>query len=333
MKAIILAGGSGERFWPLSTPEKPKQFLEIFSDKSLIRETFERLNYKLEPKDIFVVTAEKHREQTLKELPELGIGNVILEPVARNTAPACFVGSLVAEEDEVVFFLPADHYIPNKEKFWEVVERGIKAAEGNNGLVTMGIKPTRPETGYGYIEAGEEVGNGVMKVDNFREKPNHETALEYLKEGNYYWNSGMFLWKKDVFLEEMKRYNEDIYNTLKDINPKDVEEIRKVYSDLRKISIDYALMEKSERVFTIMADYEWSDVGNWVSVREMEGYSDGKDNVHLVDSENVFVKSNKNVGVVGVDGVVIIETENGILVAKEDRVNDIREVYQNFYEK
>ncbi|KAF2955542.1 mannose-1-phosphate guanylyltransferase [Marinitoga sp. 38H-ov] len=333
MKAIILAGGSGERFWPLSTSKKPKQFLKIFSEKSLIRETFERLAFKLDPSDIFVVTAEKYKEETLKELPELNEKNVLLEPVARNTAAACFLGTLVANKGEVVFILPADHYIPNKEKFWRTVEKGIYAAEKYNGLITMGINPTRPETGYGYIESGEEIEENILKVKSFKEKPDYNTAIEYLKEGNYYWNSGMFFWKKDVFLEEMRKYNEDIYNNMINLNPNNIEELHIKYPEIRKISIDYALMEKSEKVYTVKAEYEWSDVGNWVSVREMEGYSDNNNNVHLVDSKNVFVKSNKNVGVVGLENIIIIETENGLLVAKEDKINDIREIVNQLKEK
>ncbi|WGS64005.1 mannose-1-phosphate guanylyltransferase [Marinitoga aeolica] len=333
MKAIILAGGSGERFWPLSTSKKPKQFLKIFSDKSLIRETFERLLFKLKSEDIFVVTAERYKEETLRELPELNEKNVLLEPVARNTAPACFLGTLVANDEEVVFVLPADHYIPNKEKFWKTVEKGIYAAENYNGLVTMGINPTRPETGYGYIEAGEELEENIMKVKSFREKPNMETALEYIESGNYYWNSGMFFWKKDIFLEEMRKYNEDIYNSMIELDPNNTEHLHRVYPTLRKISIDYALMEKSERVYTIKAEYEWSDVGNWVSVREMEGYSDNEKNVHLVDSKNVFVKTDKNVGVVGLENIIIIDTKNGLLVAKEDKINDIREIVSQLKKK
>ncbi|GAB6188841.1 mannose-1-phosphate guanylyltransferase [Marinitoga arctica] len=333
MKAIILAGGSGERFWPLSTSKKPKQFLKIFSDKSLIRETFERLNYKLEPKDIYVVTAEKYKNETLKELPELNENNVLLEPVARNTAPACFLGTLVAEDDEVVFILPADHYIPNKEKFWKTVEKGIYAAEKYNGLITMGINPTRPETGYGYIEADNEIESNIMKVKSFKEKPDINTALKYIQEGNYYWNSGMFFWKKSVFLDEMKKYNEDIYNDMINLKVNDTEQIHLKYPNIRRISIDYALMEKSDKVYTVKAEYEWSDVGNWVSVREMDGYSDNDENVYLVESKNVFVKSNKNVGIVGLENIIVIDTENGLLISKEDKINDIRKVVGKLKEK
>ncbi|WP_129408677.1 mannose-1-phosphate guanylyltransferase [Marinitoga lauensis] len=333
MKAIILAGGSGERFWPLSTSKKPKQFLKIFSDKSLIRETFERLVYKLKPEDIYIVTAEKYKNDTLKELSELPENNVLLEPIARNTAPACFLGTLVADNDEVVFILPADHYIPDKEKFWKTVEKGIYAAEKYNGLITMGINPTRPETGYGYIEAGNDLEDNIMKVKSFKEKPDYNTALKYLQEGNYYWNSGMFFWKKDIFLEEMKKYNEDIYNDMNELNPNNIDQLHEIYPKIRRISIDYALMEKSDKVYTVKAEYEWSDVGNWVSVREMEGYSDNNENVHLVDSKNVFVKANKNVGIVGLENIIVIDTENGILIAKEDKINDIREIVKQLKKK
>ena len=326
MKAVILAGGSGERFWPLSTSKKPKQFLKIFSDKSLIRETFERLSYKLETKNIYVVTAEKYKEETLKELPELDEKNVILEPVARNTAPACFLGTLTGESEEVIFILPADHYIPDREKFWETVEKAEEEASKGTGIITMGIKPTRPETGYGYIETGIKTTEDIYKVSKFREKPNYDTALEYIKEGNYYWNSGMFLWRKDKFLEEMKKYSEDTYNKLININPNETEEIRKIYSEVEKISIDYALLEKSKDVYTLKAEYEWSDVGNWVSVREMEGYSDKEKNVYLYDSKNVFVKSGKNIGIIGLENIVVIETESGILIADDEKVNEIKEI-------
>ncbi|KLO23293.1 mannose-1-phosphate guanylyltransferase [Marinitoga sp. 1197] len=333
MKAIILAGGSGERFWPLSTSKKPKQFLKIFSNKSLIRETFERLNYRLHSEDIYIVTAEKYKNETLKELPELDEKNILLEPVARNTAPACFLGTLVADDNEVVFILPADHYIPDKEKFWETVEKGVYAAEKYNGLITMGISPTRPETGYGYIEVEKEIEKKILKVSSFKEKPDLETALKYLKEGNYYWNSGMFFWKKSIFLEEMKKYNEDIYNSLIKLNPFNTDQLNQVYPDLRKISIDYALMEKSSIVYTVKAEYEWSDVGNWVSVRDMEGFSDKNDNVYLIDSKNVFVKSEKNVGIIGLDNIIVIDTKNGILVVKDNRINEIREIVSRLKEK
>ncbi|AEX85465.1 mannose-1-phosphate guanylyltransferase [Marinitoga piezophila KA3] len=333
MKAIILAGGSGERFWPLSTSKKPKQFLKIFSEKSLIRETFERLQFKLSPEDIFVVTGEKYKEQTIKELPEIPEKNVILEPIAKNTAPACFLGTLVADENEVVFILPADHYIPDKEKFWKTVGLAVKAAEEYNGLITLGIMPTRPETGYGYIESGELLEDKVMKVSSFKEKPDFNTAVEYLKKGNYFWNSGMFIWKKSVFIKEMELNHHKTFEVLKDVNPYNIDEIKEKYPKLEKISIDYALMEKSKNVYTVKAEFEWSDVGNWVSVREMEGYSDNKDNVYLVNSKNVFVKSNKNVGIVGLENIIVIDTENGLLISKETEINKIRDIVKQLKEK
>lgn len=171
MKALILAGGSGERFWPFSTPETPKQFLKLFGDKSLIRWTFERVLKRLDPKDVIVVTHRDYVERTKEELPELPPENIIAEPLKKNTAPACFVGTKLAEDDEPVLVLPADHRISDVEKFWETMEKALDAVEKYGGLFTFGIVPTRPETGYGYIEVGKELEDGVHEVAQFRENP------------------------------------------------------------------------------------------------------------------------------------------------------------------
>lgn len=333
MKAIILAGGSGERFWPLSNSKTPKQFLKIFSNKSLIRETYERLALKLDPKDIFVITAEKHFGLTKKELPELSENNIILEPIPRNTAPACTLATLVADKNEVVFILPADHYIPDVERFWRIIFKAVNAAKAYNGLFTLGINPTRPETGYGYIESGSEIEEGIFEVTSFREKPNVETAIDFMKKGKFYWNSGMFIWKSDVFFEEMKKYNPSIVEKLKDIDPRDIEKLREIMPEVERISIDYALMEKSKKVYTVKSNFSWSDVGNWLSVRELKGYSDKNENVKVIEGENVYVSSKKFVGIIGLSNIVVVETENGILVANEEKVQKVREIVSELKEK
>ncbi|BBE30509.1 mannose-1-phosphate guanylyltransferase [Tepiditoga spiralis] len=333
IKAIILAGGSGERFWPLSNSKTPKQFLKIFSNKSLIRETYERLVLKLDPKDIFVITAEKHFDLTKKELPELPEENIILEPIPRNTAPACTLATLVADKNEVVFILPADHYIPDVENFWKTIFKAVNAAKEYDGLFTLGIKPTRPETGYGYIESKNEVEENIFKVKAFREKPNVETAIDFIKKGNFYWNSGMFIWKKDVFFEEMEKYNSNIIKKLKDVDPRNIEKLRKIMPEVEKISIDYALMEKSKKVYTIKSNFSWSDVGNWLSVRELKGYSDENENVKVVEGKNIYVSSKKFVGVIGLSNIVVVETDNGILVANEEKVQKVREIVSELKEK
>ncbi|MDN5341136.1 MAG: mannose-phosphate guanylyltransferase [Oceanotoga sp.] len=327
MKAIILAGGSGERFWPLSNSKTPKQFLKIFSNKSLLRETFERLNHKLSKDDIFVVTSEKHFINTKNDIPELSENNIILEPIARNTAPACMLATLCAKNDDIVLILPADHYIPDWINFWKTVDLAIKAAE-NDSLITFGISPNRPETGYGYIEKSEEISKDIFNVKSFREKPNLDTAIDFLKSNNFLWNSGMFVWKKSVFMNEMKLYNRDMYDKMNELNPKNIEKLRKIMPEVERISIDYALMEKSKNVKCIQSNFTWSDVGNWVSVRELEGYSDKKENIYLFNSKNVFIHSNKKVGIVGLENIVLIETDDGILISKEDSVQNVRNIVE-----
>ncbi|HOB15649.1 MAG TPA: mannose-1-phosphate guanylyltransferase [Defluviitoga sp.] len=330
MKAVILAGGSGERFWPLSNSKKPKQFLKLFSDKSLIRETYERLLDKMNPADIYIVTSENYYELTKQEIPEINEKNLILEPIPRNTAPACMLGTLVAEENEIVTILPADHFIPNKDAFWDTLNKGIEAASKYIGLFTLGITPTRPETGYGYIEVCSELEPNIFKVKSFKEKPDQQTAKTFIEKGNFFWNSGIFIWKKEVFLKEMEHHAYEIYEQLINIDPFDIYTLKEIYPNVKKISIDYALMEKSKNIYVIKTDLLWSDVGNWVSVRELTGYSDDSKNVHIIDGENVFVKTDKKVGVIGLSNIVVVESEEGILITTEEKAQKVRNISQKF---
>lgn len=316
MKALILAGGSGERFWPLSTNKTPKQFLRLFSDKTLLQQTYARLRYRLPPNDIYVVTLYKYAQKTCENLPELPKKNVLLEPDKKNTAAACVFGTLSVEADnEIIFVVPADHYIPDVEKFWQTVEIAEEFLKENDKIITFGIKPSRYETEYGYIEA---IGKGRIKnVKKFHEKPSYEKAKEYVDSGKFFWNSGMFMWRKDFFIEEMKKHSPEIIEPF--LNKEDLNE---VYSNVMSISIDHALMEKTTEISMVMAEFEWSDVGNWASLKELK--VENTESV-LVNSENVFVKATKPVVAIGIEGVVIVETDNGILVAKDDNLQMIRE--------
>jgi mannose-1-phosphate guanylyltransferase len=324
LKVIILAGGSGERFWPLSTPEMPKQFLKLFGNKTLLRQTFERISQEIPVEDIFVVTSIKYEKQTQRELPELPEHNILLEPLKKNTAPACVYGTLktTKNDDETIFVVPADHYIPDTDKFWECVKKAEEFLnKQKEGIITFGIVPTRPETGYGYIEISSEIEQDIFEVKIFREKPNYETAVEYINSGNFYWNSGMFMWKKEYFIAQMKKHSPEI------INPFLQEElIEKIYERIEAISIDYALMEKADRIYLVKSDFIWSDVGNWRSLKEL-GVENSKNTV-LIDS-NAFVQTTKPTMVIGLNNIIVVETENGILITDEKQLERIREGMRN----
>ncbi len=317
MKTIILAGGSGERFWPLSTPQTPKQFLKLFGEKTLLRQTFERLLYRARPDDIYIVTNKIYEQPTSSEVPELCRENILLEPLKKNTAPACTFATLHFDENETIFIVPADHYIPDVETFWQCVELAQKFVETHEGIVTFGIVPSRPETGYGYIEIDKQVHENIFSVKMFREKPNYETAVEYVNSGKFFWNSGMFMWKKDYFVAQMKKHAPEIIEPF--LQEKDTETI---YHKVPSISIDYALMEKADRIYTVKSDFIWSDVGNFRSLKEL-GIENSPGAV-LIDS-NAFVRTTKPTVVIGLKDIVVVESQNGILVADEKQLERIKE--------
>ncbi len=335
MQIVILAGGSGERFWPLSTKETPKQFLKLFGTKSLVRQTYERLEGFVNPEDVFIVTSQKDKERTKKEIPELPERNILGEPFRRNTAAACMSGTLMAKDSETVLVLPADHRIVDKELFWKFIRYAEQGAEEFGGLFTFGIKPTRPETGFGYIEAGKKFSDEVLKVIRFREKPNREIAIQYLESGNFFWNSGMFLWKKECFIREMRACSPEVFNALEHMNPFEVESVQECYEQVPSISIDYALMEMSEHIRVVPVDLEWSDVGNWESIRELEGYSQSGEKNCFIEAENCFVssQSGKKIGVIGLNNIVVVETDEGILVCREEDCQKVREISRFFNRK
>lgn len=318
MKCVILAGGSGERFWPLSTKETPKQFLKLFSNKTLLRETFERISFRLKPQDIYIVTNHSYAETTYKEIPELPKENVLLEPAKKNTAPACTYATLMFEPEEIVFIVPSDHYIPETEKFWRCVEIAERFLQTHEGIITFGVVPSRVETAYGYIEAGEQIEPGIFKAKKFHEKPDRDTASIYIERGNYFWNSGMFMYRVSYFIEQMKKHAPQVIGPF--LTEKDT---KKIYEQTPSISIDYALMEKADRIFMVRADFVWSDVGSFRSLKEL-GVANSKRAV-VMNGENLFVKTSKPTIVIGVSDVAVVESEHGILVCRMDQLDKLRE--------
>ncbi len=324
MKAVILAGGSGERFWPFSTKDTPKQFLKLFDGRSLIRLTFDRLKRFIEPEDIYVVTSADQIDRTFTELTGIPRENIVGEPMRRNTAAACFLGALAAGPENIQLVVPADHRIESPDEFWKCVEVAENSVKLNGGLITFGIQPTRPETGYGYIETGEQ-NDGVYKVLSFREKPDRDTAVSFMKSGNLYWNSGMFVWRGADLISEIRKTSPSLFRALDGADPFDGPDLGSRYEGLESISIDYAVMERSREVWMVPGRFRWSDVGSWTSMRELEGYT--SDHI-LIDCERVFVKSTtgRTIGVLGMEDLIIIDTEEGLLICRDADSQRVREI-------
>ena len=345
MKILIMAGGSGERFWPLSTKERPKQLLTLVSNKSMIRETVDRvLNY-VEPKDIYVATNEIQSKNIISELEDIPERNIIIEPAFKDTAAAIAYGSMIvsrdSHRDEVITVLASDHLISDVNGFIKSLEiADQKAREGY--IVTLGIKPNRPETGYGYIQLNELSINIPSKAVRFMEKPNLETAIEYIEQGNYVWNSGMFIFKYSTIVNELEKY---IPNHVKVINDmKKVIEMktglelsnatRPYFDKFERISIDFAVMEKSQIIQCIPVDFGWNDVGGFNSLEEVFE-KDEFDNI-IKDVKYIQVDSNNNIVIssresrlitsIGVSNMVIVDTEEALLICNKDDSQRIKEL-------
>ncbi len=340
MKAIILAGGSGTRLWPLSRKNFPKQFLKLNGDKSLLQQTVERLLQAVTPEDIVVMTNSDYKFHVQSDFQFLNSklltqdSNIILEPEGRNTAPAIALGikycmeKLGCNADEVVFVCPSDHIIKPADKFAEYINLAKEVAR-KGYIVTLGIKPDRPETGYGYIKAGKSIGIGTesYKVERFTEKPDADTARHYLSEGNYYWNSGMFVFSIGTMLKELERYALEI-NELASMG---FEGMVAKFDRMPDISIDYAVMEKSDKVVTLPLDLYWNDIGSWDSLYdvldkdEMENVKKG--DVIAIDTKRSLIIGNKRVvTTIGLEDCLVVETDDAILISRKGEAQKVRDV-------
>lgn len=343
--SVIMAGGGGTRFWPLSRHENPKQLLNLGGRDTLINETIDRITEAVDKDYIFIVTNEgqaKVLENTVnnKVLKE----NILLEPVMRNTA-ACIgyaaFSIFMKYGDGVMCVFPSDHHIKDEKEFSNIVKKAVSIAEYNDKLITIGIKPTFPSTGYGYIKSvsGREVEiENCFKVDEFVEKPNFKTATRYVKDGNYYWNSGMFVWKVSVILENFKRFLPKLYNGLKELSKymgteNEYEKVKEIYPSLLSTSIDYGVMERSNNVLVIPGDFGWNDVGSWDSLGALYE-SDDHGNIIKgenigIDTKNSIVYSDKRmIATIGVSNLIIVETDDAVLVCPKDRAQDVKKVVE-----
>ena len=348
MYIVILAGGAGTRFWPLSRRQRPKQLMSVFGGKSMLQRTVERV-LPLQPRRMLIVTNVLQAAETARQveeyLAEVAI-DIIAEPVGRNTAPAIgLAAAIIAQHDPeaIMVVLPADHYIIDEERFRATL-RQAQAAAGQGSLVTLGIRPDRPETGYGYIEADLSFNaDGPRPVKRFVEKPSLEKALEFLAARNFYWNSGMFVWQVRVILAEIARHMPALSAGLMKLDIPAVDwnmaglpaQIATLYNAIESQSIDYGVMEKAARAEVIPADFGWSDVGSWRALPEVIA-PDADGNVVIdapasinIDSRNCLVYGGgKLVALVGVKDLIVVNTEDALLVCAEDRAQEVKQVVE-----
>jgi mannose-1-phosphate guanylyltransferase len=331
LNVVILAGGKGERFWPLSTPDKPKPFLQFFSERSLLQQTFDRARKLVPASQILLVVGEQHERLSREQLPELSHDRILLEPVGRDTSAAIGYASLQLPADSTMLLLPADHLIPDEEEFVLNVRAAAGFVEEEGGPCTFGIRPTRPETGYGYIEAGEDsVAPGIFPVKRFIEKPDAEKAEEYVRQKSYYWNSGMFLWTVSRIQELLRIHLPDLWSGLQRLSLQR-ESFRKIYEELPKISIDYGVMQKADRVVVMLATFRWDDIGSWNSLpRMLETDTDGNliwgRNIGMEISNCILYAESLTMVTAGIRDLVIVQRGDHILICHKDHANRLKEL-------
>ena len=356
---IIMAGGVGSRFWPMSTPEKPKQFIDVLGiGKSLIQLTVERFDTVIPIENVWIVTSEKYKNIVMEQLPGVPESQILLEPCMRNTAPCIEYVSrkIYAKYPEAnLVFSPADHIVIDVNTFREVIKNSLAFTENREAILTLGMMPTRPETGYGYIKAissqrsavsGQQfnlcrdvtpVRSNIHKVEAFKEKPNLETAKSYLNEGGYYWNAGIFIWNVKMVVNTISNLVPDLASVFDKIEPyfyteKEQEIVNQYFPTCPNISLDYAVMEKSKEVFVYPANFGWSDLGTWGSLYTHLEQDENKNatvgnNINLVDCKNcvVHTPAERKVVIQGLDNYIIAESDNTLLICRKEDEQHIKD--------
>ncbi len=354
--AVIMAGGSGTRFWPWSRQELPKQLLPIVSHRTMVRETVDRLRKLAPPERIFVVTNRSQVVPMRREIPRIPEKNFLAEPVGRNTAPCLCLASIAVQRldpEASMIVLPADHSISPEEIFLEDLRNAAAFAARGDFLMTLGIHPTRPETGYGYIQKGEvlaRVGQtNIFKARAFREKPAVEKAKAYLRQGKYLWNSGIFVWKVGVFWRAVRDHLPDLYGEMRLLNeawgtPRAKRALEQVYGNCRNVSVDYGIMEKAKNVGVVEARFRWSDVGSWSALWEIRpkdrdgnaqiGKRPGRGKVLSIDSSGCLIRGEeKLITLIGMKDTVVIESGNALLICPRNRSQEVRLVLEELKKK
>lgn len=340
---LIMAGGKGTRFWPLSTEEKPKQFLNLIGEETMIQMTVNRIKPIIPIERIFICTGERYVDLVKEQLPELPERNIIVEPEGRNTTPCIALSAFIIKryyKDANMVVLPSDHLIKDEGEFRNIVLSADYFIKNNNkAIITLGMKPTRSETGYGYIMYSNEKqvtnNHDFIRVEAFVEKPNKEKAEVYINEGNYLWNGGMFLWSVDNILKNIKKYSPNTYEALHLLDSAKEEQIQEIinnnYKSTESISIDYSVLEKSKNIYVVPSDFGWDDVGSWEAL-DRYGEKDEAGNIlvgniRAVKGENnLIISTNHSVVVEGLSDIYVIENDGKILIGSRANVANVKEL-------
>lgn len=345
---LIMAGGVGSRFWPMSTEDKPKQFLDILGlGKSLLQLTFERLNKQIPKEQIYILTNASYSQLVKEHLPMIKDSQIISEPERKNTAPCILYASLKIKQinpNSTLVITPSDHLILQEDRFHEQLSIAIDEAQNEN-LITLGIKPTRPDVGYGYIEFDSSIApkaGQVAKVIQFREKPSFETAKEFLNAGNYYWNAGVFIWSTNTILNAFQKYQLNLYNLFSQIrigSSNELSDLTAAFSKCNDISIDYAILEHADNISVVLTDFDWSDLGTWGSLSEKtssneEGNSTINANVHFFNaSQNLVISSNsKKILIDGLNNFIIVDSGDKLLIIHKENESKLKSYLQSMGE-
>ena len=339
---VIMAGGIGSRFWPMSTPQYPKQFIDVMGvGKSLIQLTVQRLKEICPMENFWVVTSEKYVDIVKEQLPQIPAQHILAEPEARNTAPciayACWKIRKEFPQANIVV-TPSDALVIDTTEYARCIRLALEKTAQSNAIVTLGMRPTRPETGYGYIAAlGEADEKGICKVEAFKEKPDVETAKRYLAAGNYFWNAGIFVWNVETITNALRRYAPQIAGVMDELEPalftdREAEELKRLFPTCEKISIDYAVMEKAEDIFVLPAEFGWSDLGSWGSLRTLlpqdeAGNAKVGGRVDMYNCRNcvVHVADERKVVLEGLDGYIVAEKNGQLLICRLSEEQRIKE--------
>jgi mannose-1-phosphate guanylyltransferase len=342
--AVILAGGGGTRLWPLSRQRQPKHLLPLYNERTLLAQTYKRVTPLIAAEHLLVITVAEHAQAARDELPGVPASNFVIEPEGRGTGPC--VGLMAAlirkrDPDAVMISLHADHAIEDEDGFRDVLRAALDAARAGH-LVTLGVMPTFPETGYGYIERGDHLsqarGHDVYRVQRFTEKPDLEKAFSFVKSGRYFWNSGIFVWQVSTILEQFRRLRPKLHAQLMEIEPalgtpQQVEVMQRVWPTMHSVSIDVGIMEQADDVVVIPADVGWSDVGCWSSVASLlptDAHGNVAEGEHVtVDCQDTYIhSSNRLVAALGLRGMVVIETDDAVLVCPKERAQEVRQIVE-----